>query len=125
MGSNINFKNHLIERNNILDNILKNLRDWDKTIESGVNIVKDNEANFNKIKDINIELKKFASLNINNEAYEDKLKLVLEEQKNFIQALKLKQKKLFYNMKQLDKRKDVEKSYISNKKDPVFIDKDL
>lgn len=125
MGPVISLKDKIKERNNILDRILDNLRKWDRTIESGVDIIEANEANFNKIRDINLELKKFASLDQGKKEYKRKLKLVLEEQKKFIKSLELERNKLFHNMKQLDKRKDVEKSYIANKRDPVFIDKDL
>lgn len=125
MGPVISLKDKIKERNNILDRILDNLRKWDRTIESGVDIIEANEANFNKVRDINLELKKFASLDQGKKEYKRKLKLVLEEQKKFIKSLELERNKLFHNMKQLDKRKDVEKSYIANKRDPVFIDKDL
>lgn len=125
MGTDINPRVLIMERNNILDTILKDLKNWDGTSESGVEIVKTNEANLNRIKTINLKLIRFASTDIDYEEYTHKLNLILEEQKRFTQALKAKQNELFHNLQQLGKRKNVADNYISNKQEPIFIDKDL
>lgn len=124
MGSDINPRILIMERNRLLDKILNNLRNWDGTIESGLAIVENNEENINEIKAINLKLNDFPSMEMDEE-YEYKISLIIEEQKKFTAALKSKQQDLLYNFKQLGKRKDVAKNYISNKTGPIFIDKDL
>lgn len=125
MGADINPRILFMERNDILDAILNDLKNWDGTSESGIEIVEMNEANLNKLKTINLKLSKFASMNIYDQEYESKINLIVEEQKRFTEALRSKQNELFHNLQQLGKKQDVVDNYISNKQESIFIDKDL
>lgn len=125
MGTDIDPNTLITERNHMLDKIIKDLKDWNGTPELGVEIINNNEANLDRIKDINQKLEEFASIDIQNEEYEYKLNLIFNEQKKLMESLKGKQKELFHSIQQLGKRENVRESYVSTKQEPIFIDKDL
>lgn len=125
MGANIDTQALLKKRKKILDIILKDLKSWDGTIESGVEIVEFCQANLDKIKLINQTIIKLHQRDLYDEEYEIKLNLLLEEQKKFTKALKDKQNQLLNSIQQLNKKKDVADNYISTPINPMFIDKDL
>lgn len=125
MGTNIDTQALLKKRKQILDIILKDLKSWDGTIESGVEIVEFCQANLDKIKLINQTIIKLHQRDLYDEEYEIKLNLLLKEQKKFTKALKDKQNQLLNSIQQLNKKKDVADNYISTPINPMFIDKDL
>ncbi len=125
MGANIDTQALLKKRKKILDIILKDLKSWDGTIESGVEIVEFCQANLYKIKLINQTIIKLHQRDLYDEEYEIKLNLLLKEQKKFTKALKDKQNQLLNSIQQLSKKKDVADNYISTPINPMFIDKDL
>ena len=125
MGANIDTQALLKKRKKILDIILKDLKSWDGTIESGVEIVEFCQANLDKIKLINQTIIKLHQRDLYDEEYEIKLNLLLKEQKKFTKALKDKQNQLLNSIQQLNKKKDVVDNYISTPINPMFIDKDL
>ncbi len=125
MGANIDTQALLKKRKQILDIILKDLKSWDGTIESGVEIVEFCQANLDKIKLINQTIIKLHQRDLYDEEYEIKLNLLLKEQKKFTKALKDKQNQLLNSIQQLNKKKDVADNYISTPINPMFIDKDL
>lgn len=125
MGANIDTQALLKKRKQILDIILKDLKSWDGTIESGVEIVEFCQANLDKIKLINQTIIKLHQGDLYDEEYEIKLNLLLKEQKKFTKALKDKQNQLLNSIQQLNKKKDVADNYISTPINPMFIDKDL
>lgn len=81
MGANIDTQALLKKRKQILDIILKDLKSWDGTIESGVEIVEFCQANLDKIKLINQTIIKLHQRDLYDEEYEIKLNLLLKEQK--------------------------------------------
>ena len=125
MGANIDTQALLKKRKKILDIILKDLKSWDGTIESGVEIVEFCQTNIDKTKTINQTIIKFHQGDLYDEEYEIKLNLILDEQKKFTKALKDKQNQLLNSIQQLNKKKDVADNYISTPINPMFIDKDL
>lgn len=125
MGANIDTQALLKKRKKILDIILKDLKSWDGTIESGVEIVEFCQTNIDKIETINQTIIKLHQRDLYDEEYEIKLNLILDEQKRFTKALKDKQNQLLNSIQQLNKKKDVADNYISTPINPMFIDKDL
>ena len=125
MGANIDTQALLKKRKKILDIILKDLKSWDGTIESGVEIVEFCQTNIDKIETINQTIIKLHQRDLYDEEYEIKLNLILDEQKRFTKDLKDKQNQLLNNIQQLNKKKDVVDNYISTPINPMFIDKDL
>ena len=125
MGANIDTQALLKKRKEILDIILKDLKSWDGTIESGVEIVECCQVNLDKIKLANQAIIKLHQRDLYDEEYEIKLNLILDEQKRFTKDLKDKQNQLLNNIQQLNKKKDVVDNYISTPINPMFIDKDL
>lgn len=120
MGTDINTEILLKRRLEILDIILEDIRSWDGTIESGLEIVDLCEENLNELKCIQSH-----HIEIHDEEYEEKLLILLGEQKRFTKGLKDRQDELLYSIQQLNKKKDVVDNYISVNKKSIFIDKDI
>ena len=123
MGANLTMVEIMKKMNEVVDKVLSNLKSWDSTLESGIKIVEANEMNFDELKTLNLLLKDPAITY--DEDYLQKLNEVLYEHQKLILGLKVEQERLVVLMEQLNKKEHVINSYISVKKDPVFIDKDI
>lgn len=123
MGANLTTVEIVQKMNEVVDKVLSNLKSWDSTLESGIKIVEVNEMNFDELKTLNLLLKDPAITY--DEDYLQKLNEVLYEHQKLIVGLKVEQERLVLLMEQLNKKDHVINSYISVKKDPVFIDKDI
>ena len=123
MGANINFEELLEQRTIRVENILNNLKTWDGELDSGLEIIKINQEEIDKIDTLNLQLSRFPDAQ--NEEYIEKIKEIIDEQKKFQILIKEKQNSLLETMQQLNKKDKVIKNYISKKKYPLFIDKDV
>lgn len=123
MGTNLATKEVLQKMEDILDKVLKNLESWDGSLESGTKIVEDNEVYLDEFKTFNLLLKDKSITYSEN--YLQMMNDILKEQKKLTMGLKIEQEQLVVLMHQLSKKDDVINSYISVKKDPIFIDKDI
>lgn len=123
MGTNLTTEEIIQKMSEVVDKVLNNLKSWDSGLESGINIVEDNEIHFDELKTLNLLLKE-GSITYGEE-YLKKINQALYEHKKLISGLKIEQKRLVVSMQQLNKRDSVMNSYISVKKNPVFIDKDI
>lgn len=114
----------LIQKMDIsMNEVLNNLKSWDGTLEFGVKIVEFNEMHFDELKALNL-LIKHDSITYDEEHLQ-KINEVLYEHKKLTIGLKIEQERLVSLMEQLNKKDAVINSYISVKKDPIFIDKDI
>ena len=123
MGANINFDKLLEQRNKSVDNILNNLTTWDGELDSGLEIIKINQDEIDKIDTLNLQLSRFPDAQ--NEEYIEKIKEIMDHQKKLQVSIKEMRQSLLENMQQLSKKNKVIKNYISKNKNPLFIDKDV
>ncbi|WFA07905.1 hypothetical protein [Tissierella sp. Yu-01] len=123
MGANINFEELLEQRNKSVDNILNNLTTWDGELDSGLEIIKINQEEIDKIDTLNLQLSRFPDAQ--NEEYIEKIKEIMDQQKKLQESIKEMRQSLLENMQQLSKKNKVIKNYISKNKNPLFIDKDV
>ena len=125
MGTDLDIQRLVYKRDEILDKILNDLKEWDNTIESGVELIESNQIQFNILEGINSELYKLADSPYQVEEYNLKLNAIKKELKKLIHGLQGKRSTLLEEKQQLSKKDQILKSYVSIKKDPVFIDKDV
>ena len=125
MGTDLDIQRLVYKRDEILDKILNDLKGWDHTIESGVELIESNQIQFNILEGINSELYKLADSPYQVEEYNLKLNAIKKELKKLIHGLQGKRSTLLEEKQQLSKKDQILKSYVSIKKDPVFIDKDV
>ena len=123
MGSNLDNKELVLKMKDIVDKVLNNLKSWDGILESGILIVEENETYFDEFKTLSLLLND-RSITYDTEVLK-KMDEVIYEHKKLTVALKIEQDQLVVLMQQLNKKDDVINSYISVKKDSVFIDKDI
>ena len=123
MVTNLNTKEIMQEMEKTVDKVLNNLKSWDGSLESGIKIVEYNEIHFDELKTFDLLLE--GESITYDEEYLDKISEVLYEHKKLKLGLKIEQDRLVLLMQQLNKKEDVIKSYISIKKEPIFIDKDI
>jgi len=125
MGTDLDIQRLVYKRDEILKKILNDLKEWDNTIESGVELIESNQIQFNILEGINSELYKLADSPYQVEEYNLKLNAIKKELKKLIHGLQGKRSTLLEEKQQLSKKDQILKSYVSIKKDPVFIDKDV
>ena len=123
MDPNLNYEELLEQRNKSLDNILNNLKSWDGELDTGLETLKTNQEEIDKIDILNLQLSRFPDAQ--KEEYIEKIKEIIEEQKKLQASIKDQQKSLIESMQQLNKKDKVIKNYISTSKKPLFIDKDV
>jgi uncharacterized phage infection (PIP) family protein YhgE len=125
MGTDLDIQRLVYKRDEILKKILNDLKEWDNTIESGVELIESNQIQFNILEGINSELYKLADSPYQVEEYNLKLNAIKKELKKLVHGLQGKRSTLLEEKQQLSKKDQILKSYVSIKKDPVFIDKDV
>lgn len=123
MDPNLNYEELLEQRNKSVDNILNNLKSWDGELDTGIETLKTNQEEIDKIDILNLQLSRFPDAQ--KEEYIEKIKEIIEEQKKLQASIKDQQKSLIESMQQLNKKDKVIKNYISTSKKPLFIDKDV
>jgi len=123
MVTNINHKDLLDKRDKVIDTVLENFNSWDGTMESGIILLEKNQDELNKIETLNLQLSRFPIAN--SEDYVSRIQIIISEQKKITEAIKEEQQTLLDKMNQMSKKNQVINSYISVKRDPVFIDKDV
>ena len=125
MDTNLNIITLLKSRNEILDDILNNMRTWDNSIESGISIIESNQLGLYEIGNLNTKIYSITDTFTNDEDYNYKLNLIMQELEDLTVSLKGKRNTMLDEKKQFNKKDQVIKSYISINREPVFIDKDV
>ena len=123
MVTNINHKDLLDKRDKVIDTVLDNFNSWDGTMEAGIILLEKNQDELDKIETLNLQLSRFPIAN--NEEYVSRIQNIIAEQTKLTKAIKEEQQTLLDLMNQMSKKNQVINSYISVKRDPVFIDKDV
>lgn len=123
MDENINYEELLKQRDESVDRILKNFKFWNGGIDEVIELFKENQQEMERIDILNLQLSRYPKAQ--NEEYILKIEEIIEEQKRFQAFIKETRDALLKNMQQLNKKDKVIKNYISKKKNPVFIDKDV
>lgn len=125
MGANLKVQEMLHSRKRIAEELLHTIRSWDGTVESGIEIIEENQIKLEQLKRIQEEAIQVPQKYLVDEAYKSILELLLQEQKSLTQILKEKQNSLLQEMKQLNKKSKVMDSYISSNRPSIFVDKDF
>ena len=94
-----------LELERIIDEILKDLASFDGSVEKGIEIIQANEVRMERLKELFAE-------GVDLGSYEEKLREIVEKQKELVEALKGERVALVDN-------------YMSTRLDPIFVDKDL
>ena len=123
MGANLTKDEILRERELIVEVVLNNLKTWDGIAESGIRIIEENEKHLDKFKTLDLLLKDIPIQY--DEKYSEKMDEIIKSHKSLMDALILEQNQLVDLMQQVGKRDKVLHNYISIKKEPIFIDKDI
>lgn len=125
MGTDLNVQELFKAKNQVLDNILSNLKNWDGEIITGIDLIESNQEYLDELRDLNEKLNESEATSTYDEEYEYKLSLIIEEQRKLTQSLKEKQDGLKDNMEQIKKKDKVINSYMNTEKEPIFINKEL
>ena len=114
-------KDFLEKRNELLEEIIEKVKKRKKDGENLVELL-------DNLKDDFISLEELSKL-IGNEgytqAYGEKLEELSLEYKKIIEDIDIEKQRLKENMLQINKKDEVVDNYISKKRPPIFIDKDL
>lgn len=125
MGTNLNPEVLLNLRSEILDSVLKSIRAWDETMESGIYIIESTAVNLDSVESINKKISQLDNGLKYDEEYKNKLEEIIREQGNLIEFIRIGQKGLLEGIKQVKKSNQVLNNYIKTNRQPIFIDKDL
>lgn len=125
MGTNIDLKKYLDERLLISNKILDVFKNWDGDMESMEDVVEESGVLINRLKNISLKISDSSIDKSYDGDYENNLKEIIRENKNFIDRVEIEKSKLLKNIKQTDKVKEIRNSYVSPEVRPMFIDKDL
>ncbi|OLS03779.1 hypothetical protein [Tissierella creatinophila] len=120
-----NIENLKLERIEILENILKKIKRWDKTYEMGIEIIDDVEVILEELKEINNLLESSLGFFPLDKPYEEKIGTVRWEYSVFLDELKIKREKLLELIKETRLKEKIKNNYILNDRGSIFIDKDL
>lgn len=107
-----------LELERIIDEILKDLASFDGSVEKGIEIIQANEVRMERLKELFAE-------GVDLGSYEEKLREIVEKQKELVEALKGERVALLNKLKQLNMKNKVVDNYMSTRLGPIFVDKDL
>jgi hypothetical protein len=112
-------------KESIFDEILQNIRSWDKTLESGISIIEANQEMLEQINDINFKLDRIEH-NISDESNcNQKIIMISRELEQLISWMKELKNPLLDDKRHLEKKNDVVESYIAVNSNSVFVDKNI
>lgn len=127
MDSNIDSIEKLKSRDKILNTLVDRLNGWDKTAETGIDIIEKNKTDIENLKSMEATLKRNHSLYSSDGSleYMEKINYLLEGEKNILDALLKKSEEVELVMKQLNNRDKIKDNYLSQNKNSIFIDRDF
>ena len=125
MGTDLIIQDLVYQRNEIIEKILNDLREWDNTIESGIQLIESNQVLLNNLEDVNSKLYQITDAPYQVEEYNLKLYSIIKELEKLTLEMKKKRNTLIEEKQQLSKKDQIFKNYVSIKKEPIFIDKDI
>lgn len=113
------------EKEMLLDQILENIRSWDKTLESGISIIESNQELLEEIDFINVRLSESGHENNNETSCNSKLIMISKELEQLISWMKNLKKSVLEEKRVLEKKEEMVGSYIATNNNSVFIDKNV
>lgn len=127
MGPDMNSstKELLIVKDDLLDSMLQGLREWDGTIEAGIQLIEKNQERLDSIKEINRKIFSVDEDAVDMDSYSEKLKLITDQLDRFTTSMRRARKEIIEEKKLLKKKDEVVGNYIAKKNKSVFIDKDV
>lgn len=114
-----------LKRIEILENILKKIKGWDKTYEMGIEIIETIETGLEELKEISNLLETVLGFIPFSETYGEKIVIVMDEYRVLLDKLEIEREKLLELIKETKLKEKVKDNYILNDKGSIFIDKDL
>jgi DNA repair ATPase RecN len=125
MGTDISLQDLLDRKNQILDSILSGIREWDGTIEAGIDLIESNQDKLDSIKEINRQLYSIEENLVEMDNYNEKLNLIVKELGQLTTSMKMARKSVIQEMKVIERKNDVLDNYVPKKSKSIFIDKDV
>lgn len=119
-------RRELLQRRRLISqNMLEDIKSWDKSVEQAEKILGDNEKWIKELQNVSVALMKFDENEIYDSAYEDNIKNIMLLNRELINVIAREQHRILRNIKETDKVKSIAENYISKKREPMFIDKDI
>lgn len=125
MGENLSFGELMREKESILDDILLNIRRWDRTIESGISIIESNQELLEAIDSINARISESGNSHPEEASCNHKLIMISKELEQLINWMKGLKKSVIDEKKSLEKKEDIIKNYMANNSNSIFLDKKI
>ena len=120
-----NIESLKLKRTHILEDILKRIKDWDKTYEAGIKIIDRVDLSLEELKEINTYLETQLGFVPFDEPYEEGIRSLKEDYKILLDELEIEKANLLELIKEIRLKEKVKNSYILQKNNSIFIDKDL
>lgn len=109
----------MMDIDEILDQILDEIKKYDGSVESGVEIIELNQIRIDRLKCL------FGKEDIDLTIYQSKIEVVMENQSKLFKSLETKKAELLKILGQINKKNKVVHSYMSTNRKPIFVDKDI
>lgn len=124
MDSNIDLVEQLKLRDETLDILVKRVKSWDETPQSGIEIIEENKADIEKLQSIERFLGNNGYSDIDEE-YINKITILLEGEKKIVNSLLMRKAELENIMKQLGNKDKIINNYLKKNESSLFIDRDF
>lgn len=113
------------DRENVLDETIVGILNWDGSYEKGIKIVESVGASIEELKRLNKSLEALlGSLPIGGK-YNEKMLILVEEYEDLLNKLDIERSKLLKLIQEVKLKEKVRDNYISKDLESIFIDKDL
>jgi hypothetical protein len=124
MGADLNINEVLKTRDEILDNLIRRIDSWDKTSESGVDIIEKNRVDIERLQSIekSLEIKDLVYI---DEEYIEKISFILQGERVILEKLSNKRIEVKRIINQISKKDKIKDNYIKQNQNSIFVDKDF
>lgn len=113
------------ERKDVLDDTVKEIKNWDGSYEMGIVIIEDVDLSIEELKRLNNLLESSLGPSAFTETYNEKMLVLAEEYEMLLKKLDIEKRRLLKLIQEIKLKEKVKDNYISRDKESVFIDKDL
>lgn len=124
MGSDLNIEKNLKTRDEILALLIKRINSWDRTPESGMEIIEKNKTDIEKLQSIEKSLES-SDLSYIDEKYIEKISFILQGESEILENLSKRREEVKKIINQLSHKDKIKNNYIKQNKNSIFIDRDF
>ncbi|MBM6614705.1 hypothetical protein JTF06_07355 [Desemzia sp. RIT804] len=112
------------KRSEILEQLLQNLKTWDRTSEAASGIIKKNEFLLTELKTENLMLKQVGS-ELYSKEEQKQIAAIIEGQQILLTIIKQDRTAILEKMKQVNQKNKVVDNYYSSFQQSIFVDKGM